>query len=113
MYDDNDVDSCYARGKILLDRYLNTPDKGANDTPLHMAAKYGAVEVVQVLLSYAECQKNNAFNKFKELPKDVSVKYPNVLLPSSTIITVEFVDCRSYAVGFVSPARKQRLQLLL
>ncbi|KAK6637365.1 hypothetical protein RUM44_007781 [Polyplax serrata] len=71
MYDDNDVDSCYARGKILLDRYLNTPDKGANDTPLHMAAKYGAVEVVQVLLSYAECQKNNAFNKFKELPKDI------------------------------------------
>lgn len=72
LYDDNDIDSCISRSEILLDRYLNTPDKGANETPLHLAVKHGAVEVVQVLLSYSQCQKNNVFNRYKKLPRDVS-----------------------------------------
>ena len=73
LYDENDVESCLARSKILLDRYLNTPDKGANETPLHLAVKHGAVDVVKVLLSYSQCQKNNVFNRYNKLPKDVII----------------------------------------
>ncbi|XP_034936283.1 ankyrin repeat and LEM domain-containing protein 2 [Chelonus insularis] len=58
------------RAKMFLDLFLNTPDKGLNETPLHFAAKYGLKDVVKVLVSYPECSKT-CKNKFNLTPVDV------------------------------------------
>lgn len=64
---------CYKEfAEILVDRYLNTPDKGLNETPLHFAVKFGAEEAVDVLTSFPQCNRN-AVNRHGEQPKDVSL----------------------------------------
>ncbi|XP_056648999.1 ankyrin repeat and LEM domain-containing protein 2 homolog isoform X1 [Diorhabda sublineata] len=62
--DDNQLNAEY-RTAVLLDLYLNTPNKGLNETPLHFASKHGAVEVVEILVSYPQCDKTLK-NKFQK-----------------------------------------------
>lgn len=55
---------------VLLDSYLNMPDKPRSETPLHFASKLGLKDIVELLISYPICKMkaNNEGN----LPKDVS-----------------------------------------
>ncbi|XP_014208802.1 ankyrin repeat and LEM domain-containing protein 2 [Copidosoma floridanum] len=70
-YGDANIDKSYVdRASILQDLYLNTPDKGLNETPLHFATKYGHKDCVKALLSYPQCLKN-PLNKHKQTPSDV------------------------------------------
>lgn len=41
----------------LSDLYLNTPSKGLYETPLHIATKFGFLQVVQVLASHPCCDR--------------------------------------------------------
>lgn len=68
---EDDCPNYLNRAQILVDLYLNTPDKGLNETPLHFAVKFGLTEVVQVLVSYPQCLKT-ARNKYNQIPADVS-----------------------------------------
>ncbi|XP_068623068.1 ankyrin repeat and LEM domain-containing protein 2 homolog [Battus philenor] len=67
---DADPESCKEFSAILVDRYLNTPDKAMNETPLHFAAKFGAEAVVDVLTAFPQCNMQ-ATNKYGEQPKDI------------------------------------------
>ena len=54
----------------LTDLYLNMPNKGAGDTPLHLAAKFGRVGMVRLLASMPLTQLA-ARNAAGETPEDV------------------------------------------
>lgn len=71
LYPDESDSSSRRRQQYLLDMYLNMPDKGPYETPLHIAAKHGKTSCVRLLTAYHQCDKER-FNKFGLMPKDVS-----------------------------------------
>ncbi|ENN71399.1 hypothetical protein YQE_11903, partial [Dendroctonus ponderosae] len=82
LYGDENQDNADSRCKMLLDLYLNTPNKGFNDTPLHIASKWGADTVVEVLLSYPECDKFKK-NRHNKLAQDVICERADAKTPVS------------------------------
>ncbi|KAK0162826.1 hypothetical protein PV327_006570 [Microctonus hyperodae] len=69
-YGKDDSKTYVNRAQVLLDLYLNTPDKGLNETPLHFAAKYGLKDVVKLLVSYSQCIKTLK-NKYDQIPMEI------------------------------------------
>ena len=53
-----------------MDMYLNMPDKGGGDTPLHLAVKFGNIQLVRLLCSYHQTRLDME-NKFGEVAIDV------------------------------------------
>ncbi|XP_034168686.2 ankyrin repeat and LEM domain-containing protein 2 isoform X1 [Pangasianodon hypophthalmus] len=76
MYPDDQEDMLWQRISYILDLYLNTPDKGSNETPLHFACKFGCPEVVNVLCSHPDIDKN-CRNKYGQMPFSVICERKN------------------------------------
>ncbi|XP_045700124.1 ankyrin repeat and LEM domain-containing protein 2 [Phyllostomus hastatus] len=70
MYPDDSPDMLQKRICYILDLYLNTPDKGGYDTPLHFACKFGNAGVVNVLSSHPLIARRPR-NKCGKTPEDV------------------------------------------
>ncbi|XP_054723089.1 ankyrin repeat and LEM domain-containing protein 2-like [Uloborus diversus] len=54
----------------ITDLYLNSVDKALLETPLHIAAKFGFLEVVKILLAHPFCDKTK-INKYGSLAKEL------------------------------------------
>jgi len=70
MYPVADSEQNSVRQQRLVDLYLNMPDKGGGDTPLHLASKFGHLEIVEMLTA-EECLDTSVVNKFGETALDV------------------------------------------
>jgi len=70
LYINEPIEQSKARVAHLLDLYLNMPEKGLNETPLHFACKFGSFEMAKLLLSYDICSKH-PINKSGKTPEDL------------------------------------------
>ncbi|XP_059192617.1 ankyrin repeat and LEM domain-containing protein 2 [Centropristis striata] len=70
MYPDDQEVMLQKRIRYIVDLYLNTPDKAGFETPLHFACKFGCPDVVDVLCSHPDIDKN-CKNKDGQKPCDL------------------------------------------
>uniref|UniRef100_A0A673HIA6 Ankyrin repeat and LEM domain-containing protein 2 n=1 Tax=Sinocyclocheilus rhinocerous TaxID=307959 RepID=A0A673HIA6_9TELE len=70
MYPDDQESMLQKRIWYIVDLYLNTPDKAGFETPLHFACKFGCPEVVNILCSHPDIDKN-CKNKYNQKPSEV------------------------------------------
>uniref|UniRef100_A0A9J8B6R9 Ankyrin repeat and LEM domain-containing protein 2 n=1 Tax=Cyprinus carpio carpio TaxID=630221 RepID=A0A9J8B6R9_CYPCA len=70
MYPDDLESMLQKRIRYIVDLYLNTPDKAGFETPLHFACKFGCPEVVNILCSHPDIDKN-CKNKYNQKPSEV------------------------------------------
>uniref|UniRef100_A0A3Q3X2G2 LEM domain-containing protein n=1 Tax=Mola mola TaxID=94237 RepID=A0A3Q3X2G2_MOLML len=70
MYPDDQEVMLQKRICYIVDLYLNTPDKAGFETPLHFACKFGCPDVVNVLCTHPDLDKNRK-NKDGQKPCDV------------------------------------------
>ncbi|KAJ8415386.1 hypothetical protein AAFF_G00423660 [Aldrovandia affinis] len=76
MYPDDQESMLRKRIRYIVDLYLNTPDKAGFETPLHFACKFGCPEVVNVLCSHPDTDKN-CKNKYDQTPAEVICERKN------------------------------------
>ncbi|KAH8033724.1 hypothetical protein HPB51_015713 [Rhipicephalus microplus] len=70
IYPDDSLDVMNQRKTFLVDLYLNMPEKGRCETPLHLACKFGCYEAAEILVAFPECDKNRR-NKEGKTPRDI------------------------------------------
>jgi len=70
MYPEEELTQNLRRRDHLYDLYLNCAEKGGGDTPLHLAAKFGKLEMVELLTSQPGLSTAKV-NKFGEKAADV------------------------------------------
>ncbi|CAL8346398.1 unnamed protein product [Lota lota] len=70
MYPDDQEHMLQRRIRYIVDLYLNTPDKAGYETPLHFACKFGCPDVVNILCSHPDVDKN-CKNKYDQKPCEV------------------------------------------
>lgn len=70
MYPDDTDSMLQKRIRYIVDLYLNTPDKAGFETPLHFACKFGCPDVVNILCSHPDIDKN-CRNKYDQKPSEV------------------------------------------
>ena len=70
MYPEEDSAVSEKRTQHLTDLYINMHDKGAGDTPLHLAVKFGRLSMVRLLCSLPQTQLEAA-NRQQERPREV------------------------------------------
>ncbi|XP_032241143.1 ankyrin repeat and LEM domain-containing protein 2 isoform X2 [Nematostella vectensis] len=59
------------RRQFLVDLYLNTPDKGNLETPLHFACKFGHLDVVKYLVSHP-LTSITPHNRYGDTPEEMA-----------------------------------------
>ncbi|KAL1505803.1 hypothetical protein ABEB36_005280 [Hypothenemus hampei] len=97
LYGDDNQENAEQRCEMFVDLYLNTPNKGFNDTPLHIASKWGADKVVEILLSYPQCDKFKK-NKHNKLAEDVICERADAKTPASVKRKIQQLLCDNYYV---------------
>ncbi|XP_064482095.1 ankyrin repeat and LEM domain-containing protein 2-like [Ornithodoros turicata] len=70
MYPDDTVAVRSKRTAFLVDLYLNMPDKGRCETPLHFACKFGCAKSVEILLNHPQCDRTRV-NKFGQTAREM------------------------------------------
>ena len=70
MYPSESEEARAKRMEHLLDLFLNMPNKGHYDTPLHTAAKFGHLDIVRLLVAFSSCN-TRALNKAGSTPAEV------------------------------------------
>ncbi|CAL1616402.1 unnamed protein product [Knipowitschia caucasica] len=94
MYPDDQESMLQKRICYIVDLYLNTPDKAGFETPLHFACKFGCPEVVNVLCSHPDIDKN-CKNKDGQRPSDVICSRKNKT-PEIKQKIIEYLEDRCY-----------------
>ena len=118
LYPDDSPSAHHARISFLMDLYLNTPDRAGNETPLHFAAKLGAVDTVHILVSYKMCDRERK-NKHGETPRDVSLSPPLYLyelfkgMQISFLFTPISIQIICSRCSDASPSTKEKIHQLL
>ncbi|KAH8869870.1 Ankyrin repeat and LEM domain-containing protein 2 like [Schistosoma japonicum] len=104
LYPNASREASYWRQQYVLDLYLNSPELGNLETPLHFASKYGHIECVSILARH-HLTKLNPLNSSGQTPADLAAsrlinqnKTPHTDCPSNIVDRIQQIFDESYIV---------------
>ncbi|XP_061673914.1 ankyrin repeat and LEM domain-containing protein 2 isoform X2 [Syngnathoides biaculeatus] len=95
MYPDDQEVMLQKRIRYIVDLYLNTPDKAGFETPLHFACKFGCPDVVNVLCSHPDTDKNRK-NSNDHKPCDIICSRKNTTTKEVRQKIRDYLEDRCY-----------------